>query len=108
MTFIPRDYQIDLSTKASEILKAKKIVVLCFEVRTGKTFISLMTCQKMQYNNVLFVTKKKAIPSIEKDYNTLNPTFKLHVTNFESAHKIDGSFDCVIVDESHSIGAQLI
>lgn len=105
MTFKARDYQEDLSSKGAEILKAYKILILSMEVRTGKSFTSFMVCQKMKYNNVLFVTKKKAIPSIEKDYKTLNPTFKLQVINFESVHKIEGSFDCVIVDESHSIGA---
>jgi hypothetical protein len=105
MSFEPRKYQEEISTTAKDILTAHKIVILSLEVRTGKTFISLMTCQKMQYKNVLFVTKKKAIPSIEKDYKTLSPSFKLTVINFESLHKLDDTFDCVIVDESHSIGA---
>lgn len=103
--FKARPYQEEISNKSVKVLKQNKILILSLEVRTGKTFISLMTCEKMQYKSVLFVTKKKAIISIQKDYNTLQPAFKITIINFESLHKIDGSFDCVIVDESHSIGA---
>ena len=40
-----RDYQLDLSQKAVEILKEKKIVYLNFSVRTGKTATALETCR---------------------------------------------------------------
>lgn len=104
--FIPRPYQEQISEKAYKILNTKGIVVLSCEVRTGKTFMSLMTCQKAKAKHVLFITKKKAISSILSDYKALNPNYSIEVINFESVHKIESKhFDIVVVDESHSLGA---
>lgn len=103
-TFQLRDYQKDIVTQAKSILKQKGLVYLAMEVRTGKTFCALFTCEGA--TNVLFVTKKKAIPSIEKDYETSGMTYKLKVINYESLHKIDkDGWSVIIVDESHSLGA---
>jgi hypothetical protein len=59
----------------------------------------------MGVKRVLFITKKKAISSIEADYQMLKPNFTLDVINYESLHKIEGSYDLVILDEAHSLGA---
>ena len=104
--FKPRKYQTEISNKATTILQKHKIVVFGIEVRCGKTFMALMTAQKLQVKNVLFVTKKKAISSIQNDYNTLNPNYNIVIINFESLHKIPkNDYDLVVVDESHSISA---
>ena len=59
------------------------------EVRTGKTLTSLGILNKMMsVNKALFITKKKAISSIESDFNLLKPGFELTVINYESLHKI--------------------
>lgn len=80
--------------------------MFAMEVRTGKTITSLMTCQKTKSKGVLFVTTKKAIPSIKADYKMLNPGYPLQVINYASLHKItDHSYDTVIVDECHKISA---
>lgn len=79
--------------------------MLAMEVRTGKTLTSLGIADKMDISSVLFITKKKAISSIEADYNLLNPNYTLKVTNFEAVHKVDKEYDLIIVDESHSLGA---
>lgn len=101
-----RDYQIDLSTKGADILKDLNIVIFSAEVRTGKTFIALETCNKVNAKKVLFVTKKKAISSIQNDYNKLNTTYEIQIINYESLHKItDKDFDVIICDEIHSISA---
>lgn len=103
--FKPRLYQIELSDQGANILNSKSILMLFMEVRTGKTFTALMTCEKAKCKSVLFITKKKAISSIQDDYNTLNPSFSITIINFESVHKVKGDFDIIIVDESHSLGA---
>ena len=79
--------------------------MLAMEVRTGKTLTSLGIADKMDISSVLFITKKKAISSIEADYNLLKPNYALKVTNFEAVHKVDKEYDLIIVDESHSLGA---
>jgi hypothetical protein len=79
------------------------------EVRTGKTLTSMGIATRLQCNNVLFVTKKKAISSIEHDYELLNPSFELTVINYESLHKVksrpSNRFDFIVIDEAHSLGA---
>ena len=102
-----RDYQIELSQKAVEILRVKKIVYLSMEVRTGKTLTSLETAKLYGAKRVLFLTKKKAISSIIDDYSKFNYAndFELEVINDESMSKVLGKFDLVIHDEHHRFGA---
>ena len=100
-----RDYQIRLSIEAVEKLKKLNIVYLSFMVRTGKTLTALNTAKLYGAKNVLFLTKKKAITSIEHDYKLFDFKFKLTVINNESAHKCIGDYDFIISDEHHRNGA---
>ena len=101
-----RQYQVDLSQQAVEILREKRIVYLQFSVRTGKTATALETCKLYDAKKVLFVTKKKAIGSILDDYRDFGYTFDLTVINNESLPKItDNDFDVIIQDEAHGMGA---
>ena len=102
-----RDYQKKMAEKSIAIIKERGFVYLAMEVRTGKTLTSLSIAQALDKKSVLFITKKKAISSIDNDYNLLNPKFYLHTINYESLHKIskDLKFDMIVVDEAHSIGA---
>lgn len=101
-----RDYQVDLSTKGAKLLNNLKFVIYSIEVRCGKTFIALETCKKVNAKKVLFVTKKKAMASIQDDYNTLAPDYTLELINYESLHKVkDKDFDVIICDEIHCLGA---
>lgn len=101
-----RDYQSQIIQEAYEICEKYRFVYLAMEVRTGKTLTSLGLAEKLGCKEVLFVTKKKAIGSIESDYNLLNPSYNLHTVNYESLHKIeDVSYDMVILDEAHTLGA---
>tara|TARA_R100001443_G_scaffold114946_1_gene131782 strand:+ start:8532 stop:9764 length:1233 start_codon:yes stop_codon:yes gene_type:complete len=101
-----REYQKKIIIDAIPILKKHRFIYLAMEVRTGKTFTSLGIAQQVQARNVLFLTKKKAIKSIEDDYNQLNPTFTLCVINYESIHKAPKvKWDFIIIDEAHTLGA---
>lgn len=100
-----REYQIHLSFKASKILKEKKIVYLNMQPRTGKTLTALNTAQLFGAKNVLFITKKKAISSIQSDYNDFNFLFDITIINAESLHKVKGNYDLIISDEHHGNGA---
>jgi superfamily II DNA or RNA helicase len=100
-----RDYQIELSDKAVTVLREYGLVYLACEVRTGKTLMSLAAADKYGAKEVLILTKKKAIASIQKDYEMLTPRFNLYVTNYEAAHTLlTMQFDLIILDESHSLG----
>lgn len=101
-----RDYQEAIAKQAAYSLMVHNIAYLAMEVRTGKTITALYAADLFDAQKVLFVTKKKAIPGIEADYECLRPlSYTLTVTNFESAHKVTGEFDLVIIDEAHSIGS---
>lgn len=102
-----RDYQKEIAVKGCDILTRLKIVYLAMEVRTGKTVTALEVCRLAGFNKVLFLTKKKAIKSIENDYIEFlyDAFFELTVVNDESLHKITDTFDCVIHDEHHRFGA---
>jgi hypothetical protein len=100
-----RDYQEEIISKGIDVIAEHGFVYLAMEVRTGKTLTSLGIAQGMGVRSVLFITKKKAISSIQADYNLLSPNFSFQVINYESLHKIEGSFDLVVLDEAHSIGA---
>ena len=100
-----REYQIEIAKQASEKLNKLKFVYLSMEVRTGKTLTALLTAKIYDVKNVLFVTKKKAIKSIESDYVEFGFGFKLTVINTESLHKVTGDFDLIISDEHHKYGA---
>lgn len=106
LSFKFRDYQKKIINDGSDVLIDKGFLYLAMEVRTGKTLTSLGICEKVNANSVLFLTKKKAISSIEGDYESLNPKYNLVVTNYESIHKLDDSkYDVIILDEAHSMGA---
>jgi hypothetical protein len=101
-----RDYQQEIAIKALNVLQAKKIVYLNMEVRTGKTCTSLEVAKNYGAKKVLFLTKKKAIGSIESDYKSFGHTFEIQIINNESLHKVtDKDFDLLISDEHHRNGA---
>ena len=101
-----RDYQTKIIYEGAKIIKEHGFLYLAMEVRTGKTLTSLGIASKISSSNVLFLTKKKAISSIEKDYEMLTPFYDLTVTNYESLHKLpDSKWDLIICDEAHSMGA---
>jgi hypothetical protein len=101
-----RDYQINIISKGLEVIKQSGFLYLAMEVRTGKTLTSLGISSLLQAKDVLFITKKKAISSIENDYNLLSPSYNIQVVNYESLHKVaQTGWDVVICDEAHTMGA---
>ena len=101
-----RDYQEKIISDGIGIIKQHRFLYLAMEVRTGKTLTSLGICDEIGAKKVLFITKKKAISSIQSDFELLMPQFELEVINYESLHKIrQTGWDVVICDEAHGMGA---
>ena len=101
-----RDYQIEISDRGVEKLKLYKILYLAMEVRTGKTLTAFATAYKYGACRILFVTKKKAISDIISQANAMGFSFDvIDVTNYEQLHNYESSYNLVIIDEAHSIGA---
>lgn len=101
-----RKYQQEIIDKGTEVIKKHGFLYLAMEVRTGKTLTSLGICRELSVSNVVFLTKKKAIGSIQSDYEMLNPDYELTIINYESMHKVDvDGVDVLICDEAHGMGA---
>ena len=102
-----RQYQKEIISKGIEIMQKSCFLYLAMEVRTGKTLTALGICKGIGAKSVLFITKKKAITTIEGDYKMLAPAFSLTTINYESLHKVDEKlrFDTIICDEAHCMGA---
>lgn len=102
-----RDYQQDIVNRGSDILNEKGFLYLAMEVRTGKTLTSLSIAQEVGAEQVLFITKKKAMSSIQSDYKMLGASYYLRVINYESLHiaQDECTWDLIICDEAHSMGA---
>jgi len=100
-----RDYQIEIIKKATAVVYKSKFVYLSMQVRTGKTLTAMGVANNLNIGRMLFVTKKKAMSSIQEDYNKLNPNYEIVIINYESVHKIQGKFDLIVLDEAHSMGA---
>tara|TARA_Y100000114_G_scaffold110844_1_gene104502 strand:- start:5692 stop:6927 length:1236 start_codon:yes stop_codon:yes gene_type:complete len=101
-----RPYQKKIINQGREVVNKYRFVYLAMEVRTGKTLTALGIARACGYKNVVFLTKKKAISSIIKDYELLQPNFFIKIINYESMHKLDISrCDFLVLDEAHGLGA---
>jgi len=103
-----RPYQQDIVEKTRVLLMGpKRFAYLSMEVRTGKTLTALSAIDHIvDVNEMVFVTKKKAIAGIQKDYKALAPKYKCTFINYESLHKLDVSkIDAIVFDEAHGMGA---
>lgn len=101
---ILRNYQIDIINKGIDILEKYKILYLAMQTRTGKTLTALHVANEYNAENVLFVTKLKAIESIQSDYDSDQFCYNIKILNFESVHKLKNEYDFIIIDEAHSLG----
>ena len=98
-----RPYQTEIAFKGATMLADLGIIYLSMQTRTGKTITAFEICRLRKAVSVLFVTKKKAISSIEKDYLNYADYFKCTVINYESVSKVDQhGYDIAIIDEAHS------
>lgn len=101
-----RDYQEQIRDKAYDIITRLGIVYLALEPRVGKTLTSLSLAKKLNARRVCFITKKKAISSIESDYSKSGISFdEFIVTNYDQIHNLKPVYDLYISDESHCLGA---
>lgn len=99
-------YQEEITQKALPILNEYGCVYLAMEVRTGKTLTALNICKELKAKSILFLTKKKAISSILKDFELLGKPYEITIINYEQLHNINPRlYDVWICDEAHCLGA---
>lgn len=101
-----RPHQENKAKELLTVLSSRNVAYLAGQVRSGKTLTALKTAELYGADEVLFITKKKAISSIESDYKNFCFNYTLTVINYESLHKIyPKGYDLIIYDEAHSLGA---
>lgn len=100
----PYKHQIDISQRAYRILKENAMVYLAMLERTGKTLTAILTCELCQnVSSVLVITKKKALDGWLDTLQRYKTRLQFQVVNYHQAHKVpSGSYDIVILDESHA------
>lgn len=101
----PYDHQVTIAKQAINIIKEHMIVYLAMEERTGKTLTSILVCEGINVQNILVITKKKAISGWEDTLKAYTSKTKNYtVINYESVHHIDPKkqFDLIIIDEAHA------
>jgi hypothetical protein len=104
------DYQKNILERGIKILDTHKIIYLALEMRLGKSPIAIHLIahtHKTDEDTSLFITKKKAVQSIQDDINALQGSFlgQIEVINYESLHKIsEKKFKCIVLDEAHTCG----
>jgi len=101
-----RPYQTGAAISLVAILQQHGIAYLRGEVRVGKTLTVLDALKRLGVQSCLFVTKKKAIASIEADRDAIGLSEAVTVTNYEQVAKRANCFyEVLIVDEAHGVGA---
>ncbi len=112
------NHQEKIAHEAYEILRQYGLVNLAMEERTGKSLTAIHVAELSSRNNVLIITKKKALKGWKKTlgaYRT-NGT-KFTVINYHAVHKAHktpsgkrvyklsiklGQYDLIILDEAHN------
>jgi len=101
-----RPYQTGAAISLVANLQQHGIAYLRGEVRVGKTLTVFDALKRLGVKSCLFVTKKKAITSIEADRDAIGLSEAVTVTNYEQVAKRANCFyEVLIVDEAHGIGA---
>lgn len=105
-----RNYQDAIATQASIKLKTNGWCYLAMQCRTGKSLTAIASAHRFGAKTILVVTTKKAMTSFQSDLNLFcngKELFeRVEFINYESIHKFIGSsFDLVIFDEAHKLGA---
>lgn len=98
----PYKHQIDISSQALDILRKHMLVYLAMQERTGKTLTSILICEQTKCNNILVITKKKALVGWEETLSKYKHNKTYECINYESLHKCTFKPDLVIIDEAHS------
>jgi hypothetical protein len=96
--------------KVKAVLKRYNLVYLAAQPRCGKTLMSISTAHEMGFRRILFLTKKKAISSIEADLKNSGLRFhRFIILNYEQmlTKNIPSTedFDLIICDESTVLSA---
>jgi hypothetical protein len=105
-------YQVKTTDEAYKLMKRNDFVYIAGEVRTGKTLVAINAAynyareiMKVKRPLIHFITKKKAMSSIDSDFQSCDLELDYNIFSMDSIHKVDEEPDVVIFDEAHSFGS---
>ncbi len=95
------EHQVEGAAWALNTIRVHGLAYLGWQERTRKTGTALLTVENSAAKSCLIVTKKKALPGWQEHFDNLDLHKAYTIINYESVHKITGSFDFIILDEAH-------
>jgi len=96
------EHQIAGGQWALATMRKYGLAYLAWEERTRKSGTALWVVEHASVKTCLIVTKKKAMVGWEEHLAKHSTTKSYEVINYESLHKISGSYDLIILDEAHN------
>lgn len=96
------DYQLELGAKAADIVRENMIVYLAMEERTGKSITAIVCIEQLNVQNVLILTKKKALDGWKETLAAFSHTKNYTLTNYHQARKCIANYDLIVLDEAHN------
>src|SRR4030067_3209007 len=105
---IPEPHQIAIANQALSIIKERGLVYLSMEERTGKTLTSILIAEELSpphvsNNNVLVLTKKKALEGWAYTHDNFPHKKNYTITNYHQVKNLPAQqYGVVILDEVHN------
>lgn len=97
----PYDHQVKGAAEVAEHLRKHLMTYVAWEERTGKTVTAILAVEQLNVQDVLVVTKKKAIPGWQEPLSKLQLTKDWRVSSYHSAHK-ERKPQLIVLDEAHN------
>ena len=96
-----QEHQVEGAEWALATIRKHGLAYLSWQERTRKTGTALLTVENSKANTCLVITKKRAIDGWNEHLANHKLIKKYTIINYESAHKVEGDFDFIILDEAH-------
>jgi len=98
----PYQHQIEGAEWAINTMRVHGLAYLAHKERTGKTLTAILTAEQSLAENILVLTKKKAIAGWEETLAQFKHSKNYVVINYESLHKVAKlDYGFIILDEAH-------
>ena len=98
----PWAHQVEMAEQIADKLREYGLCYVVAEERTGKTLATIGAIEGLAVNTVLVITKKVALAGWLETLTKCSHKKIYRVVNYHRVKNVTGSFDMVILDESHN------
>ena len=99
---VPFPHQYELAEEVMVVLRRYGVAYLASEERTGKTLAAILAAESSLAEQILVVTKKKALDGWNETLAKFPHKKMYFVTNYHQVHKTSFKPGLVIIDEAHN------